>query len=137
MIACDYRGTLVNAKIKLGDLDGRMGGSQDSMTSSADRSSAGGSSRMTAGSSNAGSVGARHSGRLAQGSSGLSSRTMMKQLSKDNSDMDSKIRAMEERIKELEEQLRLEREANANRPQGDASAADLEAALARIKVRYS
>ena len=125
MIACDYRGTLVNAKIKLGDLDGRMGGSQDSMTSSADRSSAGGSSRMTAGSSNAGSVGARHSGRLAQGSSGLSSRTMMKQLSKDNSDMDSKIRAMEERIKELEdenEQLRSAQGKGKGSPQSPDSA---------------
>jgi len=47
------------------------------------------------------------------------------------------IQELQQRIKELEEQLRLEREANANRPQGDASAADLEAALARIKVRYS
>jgi ADP-sugar diphosphatase len=45
----------------------------------------------------------RHSGRLAKNTEHkMSNRTMMKQLSKDNTEMDTRIRKMEDRIQELE-----------------------------------
>ena len=45
---------------------------------------------------------ARHLGRLAKEGSRVSSRTMMKQLSKDNTEMEARIRKMQERIAALE-----------------------------------